>query len=56
VPIKGVFYQANPGFSGTDEVVYEVKRADGSTQSITTRVEVGAGQAPAGRPDESDSL
>lgn len=56
VPIRGVFYQASPGFSGTDEVVYEVKRADGSTQSITTRIEVSAGRAPAGKPDESTDL
>lgn len=44
--IRGVFYQANAGASGTDEAIYEVRRADGSTQSVTVRIEIGAGAAP----------
>ena len=40
--IRGVFYQANAGTTGTDEAVYEIKRADGSTQTVTVRIEIGA--------------
>ncbi len=33
VPIQGVFYQANGSATGTDEVVYEIKRAASGTAS-----------------------
>ncbi len=56
VPVRGVFYMANPSFSGTDEVVYEVKHSDGRTQSISVRIEVGAGQGPATTPGLSTDL
>jgi hypothetical protein len=56
VPVRGVFYMANPSFSGTEEVVYEVKRSDGRTQSISIRIEVGAGQGPATAPGLSIDL
>ena len=56
VPIQAVFYQANSNFSGTDEVVYQVKQPDGKTQAITIRVEVSAGQAPGAKADEAVDL
>lgn len=56
VSVQGVFYQANPNFSGTDEVVYEVKRPDGKTQTINTRIEVGTRQAPGPKPRDTEDL
>ena len=56
VPVRGVFYIANPSFSGTDEAAYEVKRSDGRTQSITIRIEVGVGQRPASAPEAATDL
>ncbi|HEX2552570.1 MAG TPA: 4-aminobutyrate aminotransferase [Microvirga sp.] len=53
-PIRGVFYQANAGTSGTDEAVYEIRRADGSTQTVTVRIEIGAAAAPGGAQDATD--
>ena len=56
IPVRDVFYMANPSFSGTDEVVYEVKRSDGRTQSITIRIEAGVGQRPASTPEAGTDL
>ncbi len=56
VPMRGVFYEANASASGTDEVVYEVKRANGSTQTITARIEIGTGPSPATSADDSADL
>ena len=48
-PVQGVFYEAKRGYSGADEVVYEVKQADGRTQKHTVRITVAdkPGSAPA---------
>ena len=54
VPARGVFYQANPNATGSDEVVYEIKRANGSTQTITAKIEIGAGQGSA-KPDDDNT-
>jgi len=56
VPIRGVFYEANASANGADEVVYEVKRANGSTQTITARIEIGTGSSPATSADDSTDL
>jgi hypothetical protein len=56
VPVRGVFYQANPNATGSDEVVYEIKRANGSTQTITAKIEIGAGQGSAKPDDDSTDL
>ncbi|MCC0805238.1 4-aminobutyrate aminotransferase [Methylobacterium sp. W2] len=37
----GVFYQSKDGFTGTDEVVVEVKKADGKTSTQTITITVG---------------
>ncbi len=52
VPVRGVFYQANANATGTDEVVYEIKRANGSTQTITAKIEIGQGSA---KPDDDNT-
>jgi hypothetical protein len=46
VPAEGVFYTANPKFSGTDEVVYSVTRPDGRNQLVTIRITVGGKTKP----------
>lgn len=46
VPAEGVFYQAPAGFSGSDELVYQVTRADGRNQVVTVKITVQAATAP----------
>jgi hypothetical protein len=40
VPVLGVFYEANAGFAGSDEVVIEVRRADGKVQIQAIKINV----------------
>ena len=47
VPVQGVFYEANPGYAGPDEVAYTVVRAGQPTLSVTMKITVAA-QAKAG--------
>ncbi|MHC2001071.1 4-aminobutyrate aminotransferase [Methylobacterium sp. CM6241] len=47
----GVFYQSKDGFTGTDEVVVEVKKADGKTMTQTINITVGGSATKGG--DES---
>jgi hypothetical protein len=56
VPVRGLFYQAYPTFSGTDELIYEVKHPTGKTQTITTKIEVGAAQTSAPGADTGADL
>jgi hypothetical protein len=46
VPVQGVFYQANAGYAGSDEVAYTVVRAGQATLSITMKITVGAQAKP----------
>ena len=46
VPVQGVFYQANAGYAGSDEVAYTVVRAGQATQSVTVKITVGAQAKP----------
>ena len=39
-PIELVIYQSNPKFTGSDEVTYETKNADGVVEKHTIRIEV----------------
>lgn len=39
-PVQGLFYQAKPNFSGTDEVSYETKTPDGATETFTYKITV----------------
>jgi hypothetical protein len=43
---QGVFYQASPKYSGTDEVSFEVKSASGKVETYTVRITVKDVQAP----------
>ena len=54
VPVQGVFYQSNPRFTGADEIAYEVKHTDGRVQSLSVKINVGAGGKPAAKPDAVD--
>jgi hypothetical protein len=49
---QGVFYQANPKYSGTDEVSFEVRAASGKVETHTVRIEVKEAQAPGTKPDQ----
>jgi hypothetical protein len=40
VPAKAVFYQSDPKYSGSDEVAYAVKGADGQVQTLTIKITV----------------
>ena len=40
VPAKAVFYQSDPKYSGSDEVAYAVKGADGQVRTLTIKVTV----------------
>jgi hypothetical protein len=55
VPAQAVFYQPNPRYSGSDEVAYQVTRADRPTQTITIRIMVGGAAKPA-RPDRGRGI
>jgi hypothetical protein len=37
---QGIFYQASPKYSGTDEISYEVKSASGKVDTHTVRITV----------------
>jgi hypothetical protein len=56
VPAEGLFYTANPKFSGTDEVVYSVTRADGRNQLVTIRITVAEKAKPEARPRGTTDL
>jgi hypothetical protein len=53
---QGLFYQANPKYSGTDEVSFEVKAASGKVETHTVRITVTDTQAPDAKPDQDDEL
>ena len=40
VPAKAVFYQSDPKYSGSDEVAYAVKGAEGQVQTLTIKITV----------------
>ncbi len=52
VPTEGVFYQAGPKFSGTDEVSYQVTRSDGRNQLVTINIAVRDAGAAAQQPKQ----
>lgn len=49
---QGIFYQANPKYSGTDEVSFEVKVASGKVETHTVRVTVKDVPAPDTKQDQ----
>ncbi|HEX8666148.1 MAG TPA: 4-aminobutyrate aminotransferase [Beijerinckiaceae bacterium] len=54
VPVQGVFYQANAGYTGSDEVAYTVVRAGQATQSTTVKITVGARAKPGANSKDLD--
>jgi hypothetical protein len=56
-PVRLVVYQSNRGFIGDDQVVYEVKKADGATeaQSVTITVTPPTATSPT-RKNESEKI
>ncbi|WP_019904960.1 hypothetical protein [Methylobacterium sp. 77] len=44
----GVFYQSKDGYTGSDEVVIEVKKADGKTSTQTINITVGGAATKGG--------
>jgi hypothetical protein len=56
-PAQGIFYIPNPRFSGSDEVVYEVRSPEGRVRSHTIRITVSDKPSPAPKkPDEATDL
>jgi hypothetical protein len=52
VEAEGLFYQAAPNFSGSDEVVYQVTRSDGRNQLVTIKIAVRGAVAPGQQPKQ----
>lgn len=46
--VQALFYQPNTGFTGSDEVTFEVKGADGQVETQTVKITVGAAGAKSG--------
>ena len=53
---QGIFYQANPKYSGTDEVSFEVKAASGKVETHTVRITVKDVQAPDTKQDQDSEF
>lgn len=51
---QGVFYKANPQYTGTDEVSYEVRSASGKIESHTVKIDV-TSTPPAGAKPSDDA-
>lgn len=52
--VQAVFYQSNPKFTGSDEVVIEVKTPDGDLQRTTIRITVSDKPAGSEKKDGTD--
>ena len=52
--VQAVFYQSNPKFTGSDEVVIEVKTADGDVQRTTIKITVSDKPAGSEKKDGVD--
>ena len=55
-PVQGVFYQPNKGYTGSDEVKYEIKGLDGTTRQITVQITVSDKPAAAAKDESSSDL
>jgi hypothetical protein len=58
VPVRLVIYQSNRGYIGEDHVVYEVKKADSTTeaQSVTIAVTPPSATSPTRKNDQSEKI
>jgi hypothetical protein len=55
-PIRGVFYQATAGYTGVDEISYEVRSAEGKVRSHSVRINVSNQPNPKAKPSEPTDL
>ncbi|MFC4172906.1 4-aminobutyrate aminotransferase [Microvirga sp. GCM10011540] len=55
-PVQGVFYQPARGYTGPDEVRYEVKSAEGTIQAHTVRINVTERGGAKPQTEEADEL
>ncbi len=55
-PIQGVFYQARAGYTGVDEIGYEVRSAEGKVQSHSVRINVTSQANPKAKPSDATDL
>ena len=53
-PVELVIYQSRPNFSGSDEVSFETKNADGVVEKHTIRIEMSDKPAAPKKPDAVD--
>lgn len=53
--IQAVFYQSKPGFTGADEVLVEIKTADGSVERQDLRITVEAAKKDDKKEEKKDS-
>ena len=56
VPARGLFYVPKAKFSGSDEIVYEVKRPDGKVQVHTVKITVSEQAKPGSKPQDGTEL
>jgi hypothetical protein len=55
-PVQGVFYQPNKGYTGADEVKYEIKGLDGNTRQVTVQITVSDKPATGTKDDGGSEL
>lgn len=52
--VQALFYQPNGGFTGADEVTFEVRNADGQVQAQTVKITVGTSGSKTGDDAKKD--
>ncbi|HEV7440880.1 MAG TPA: 4-aminobutyrate aminotransferase [Methylobacterium sp.] len=55
VAVQGLFYQSKDGFTGSDEVTFEIKTSDGQVQTQNIKITVGAAPAKKDGDAKKDS-
>jgi hypothetical protein len=53
--VQALFYQPNNGFTGSDEVTFEVKSSDGQVQSQTVKITVAPAASKSGDDPKKES-
>jgi hypothetical protein len=53
--VQALFYQPNSGFTGADEVTFEVRSSDGQVQTQTVKITVGASGSKTGDDAKKES-
>ena len=52
--VQALFYQSNAGYTGADEVVFEVKSSDGQVQTQNIKITVGSASSKTGTDAKKD--